>query len=212
MTTITDQATIGSIQAAYNSGNWQAAYQLVFNALTTETTVQDPSGGTVDQVNPSSGVDAAVWIWIAGAQKVNANSGPFAQYIRDYTEEQYLLRTGTQIGATDIQDASNIIAQRFIANMFGQLNDPNDPNASPPDQLLGTFSSLTEPNLQTIGQIDAGAAAARIFKPTTADDMPNSTPWAGTLLFTQLNDPSFFQDWVLTTQKNDFKKEAGTYQ
>src|SRR5258708_26110769 len=123
MTTITDQATINAIQAAYNaasiSGNWQTAYQLVFDAITTETFIQDPSGATFDQVNPSAGVDPAVWIWVAGAQKVNSNTGPFAQYIRNYTAEQYLLRTGTQIGPNDIQEASTSIAKRLSAAIFG---------------------------------------------------------------------------------------------
>jgi hypothetical protein len=39
MTTITDQGTINAIQAAYNSKDWQTAYSLVFNAISTETSV-----------------------------------------------------------------------------------------------------------------------------------------------------------------------------
>src|SRR5258708_8213902 len=89
MTTITDQATINAIQAAYNaasiSGNWQTAYQLVFDAITTETFIQDPSGATFDQFNPSAGVDPAVWIWVAAAQKVNSNTRAFAHPLPHYT-------------------------------------------------------------------------------------------------------------------------------
>ena len=61
MTTITDQATINAIQAAYNTQGWQAAYQLVFDAISTVTTVQDPNSGAILQsVDPSDGVDPAV--------------------------------------------------------------------------------------------------------------------------------------------------------
>jgi hypothetical protein len=69
MTTITDQAIINAIQAAYNSGNWQAAYQLVFDAITTVTTFQDSFSQ-----NPNPDVDPAVWIWVAGAKKVNSST------------------------------------------------------------------------------------------------------------------------------------------
>jgi hypothetical protein len=208
VTTITDISTISAIQNAYNNQQWQAAYQLVFDAISTEAIIQDPSGATYDQVNPSVGVDPAVWIWIAGAKNVNGNHGAFASYIRDYTAEQYTLRTGQPIPDGLVQSTSNLIAQRFIADLFGALDGPT---ASPPLSIAGSFASLTLPTLDQVGGIDAAAAAAGIFNNTTASGAPNYSPWAGTLLFTRLNDPVFFRDWVLTIKSNSNKQEDGTY-
>jgi hypothetical protein len=195
MTTITDQQQIDAIQSAYNSQNWQLAYKLVFDAITTVTTVQDSIS-----LNPSPGVDPAVWLWISGARNVNSDSGAFADYIREYTAEQYLLRTGQSVpgGTTTnpsalIQVTSNIISKRFIADLFGELAGPE---ATPPDQIIGSFTSLTLPDLNRVGAIDAGAAASTIFNGTTADGSNNYSPWAGTVLFTQLGENSFFKDWV----------------
>ena len=180
MTTITDQTTINAIQVAYNNRQWQTAYSLVFDAITTVTTFQD----TFSQ-NPGPCVDPAVWLWVAGARKVNANSGAFAGYIRNYTAEQYQLRTGTAIPGNSIQLASDSIAQRFIADMFGKLG--SDPSANPAPLIFGSFDSLIVPDLNRIGSIDAAGAAAQIFIDTTKDRSANYSPWAGTLLFTRLN-------------------------
>jgi hypothetical protein len=59
---------------------------------------------------PRSGVSEAVWVWITGARKVNADTGAFAAYIRDYTERQHTLPTGQALDASDpnaIQRASD---------------------------------------------------------------------------------------------------------
>jgi hypothetical protein len=74
--TITDQAILQQIYDAFHDQNWSLSYQLDFEALT------DAQGG------PKAGVDPAVYIWIEGARKVNANTGEFADYIRDYTARQ----------------------------------------------------------------------------------------------------------------------------
>jgi hypothetical protein len=49
-------------------------------------------------------------VWITGARKVNADTGAFAAYIRDYTERQHTLPTGQALDASDpnaIQRASD---------------------------------------------------------------------------------------------------------
>jgi len=208
MTTITDPTAIAAVRSAYDQHNWQAAYKAVLNAITTITLVPDGSGLLIQ--GPASGVDPAVWTWIAGAVNVNGNSGAFASYIRDYTAEQYLVRTGIALdtGTTGpIQVASDKICQRFILDLFGQLSDPNQQNlpATIPD---GTYDSLMLPDLREIGAIDAGAAASEIFELPTND----YSPWAGTVLFAQIGEDSFFKDWILTTDKvSGFKIEPGTY-
>jgi Ca2+-binding RTX toxin-like protein len=197
---ITDQDTINAIQDAYNAQNLPLAYTLVFDAISNVTTAV-VDGVPVITTSPAAGVDAGVWAWVGGAINVNTNSGAFAQYIRDYTAEQYSLRTGSTLDPTRIQTASNDIARRFIADMFGELSDPQ----ADPGFLENVYSSLTLPDLRRIGLIDAGAAAAEVFPGK------NYSPWAGTVLFTQLGEESFFKDWVLTTDVNDKKKEPGTY-
>ena len=192
MSQITDQQAIDAIKDAYNAGNWQQAYSLVYDAL-----------------NALGDTPPAVLVWVGGALKVNSNSGAFASYIRDYTARQYELRTGEALNtgtSGPIQVASDKIAQRFVATLFGKLSDPLD---DPPAQLTGEYSALTVPTLHQIGGIDAAAAASEVFKlPSTGN---NYSPWAGTVLFTNLTDGSFFNDWVLTLGTSGQKKEPGTY-
>jgi Ca2+-binding RTX toxin-like protein len=198
MTQITDQDTIDAIQAAYNAHDWQKTYQLVDNYL---VAIMNPLDHTNDE--------RAVRVWVEGARDVNGNTGRFASYIRDYTAEQYELRTGEPLDTGNsgpIQVASDKIAQRFIATLFGELANATD---DPPDQLTGTFTSLTIPSLHTIGLIDAGAAASEVFNlPSTGS---NYSPWAGTVLFTNLGDNTFFNQWVLSLGTDTFKREPGTY-
>ncbi|WP_354135997.1 hypothetical protein [Bradyrhizobium sp. LB11.1] len=160
--------------------------------------------------SPSSGVDPAVWLWVSGARYVNSATGAFANYIRQYTAEQYFLRTGEALDIStnpsgELQKASNLIAQRFILTLFGVPLPPNPTNPLPPILDLSP-GSLVLPDLHQVGLVDAGAAAAAVFPDV------NYSPWAGTVLFSQLGDNSFFKDWVLTTDAtNGYKKEAGTY-
>jgi hypothetical protein len=170
---ITESATIAAIRAAYNSSNWPLAYQLVFDAITNPF-----APGT-----PLPGVDPAVAAWINGARKVNLDSGPFASYIRDYTARQFELRTGQNPGEGAIQAASDLIAKRFIADLFGELAEPDDappPSLPPPSDPGKIYASLELKSLQRVGAIDAAAAAANIFQSTTSDNTANFSPWAGT--------------------------------
>ena len=52
---------------------------------------------------PASGVDQYVWAWVRGAREVNADNGVFSDFIRDYTEAQYLARYGTGTGQGELQ-------------------------------------------------------------------------------------------------------------
>ena len=108
---ITDQADIQAISDAYNAaqahtGTWGQAYSAVLSAIS--DVVSDGQGGV--SLVPKTGVDPAVWTWVNGAIGVNSNSGGFAGYIRQYTAEQYQLRSGSARSSDDIQGASNDIA------------------------------------------------------------------------------------------------------
>ncbi len=149
---------------------------------------------TADEIN--------VWLWLRGAMQVNANDGSyFSDFIREYTAEQYHLRTGETLDEEDIQTASNNIAKAFaedILNIFTPpVDDPSatDPNPNPTYEL---------PSILETGQFDAGAIAAGIFD-------NNYSPWAGTILFPMLGVRELTEDWLLNNNTTDQKKEPGTY-
>lgn len=76
-------------------GIFTAAYQALYEEITDTFMVDEPRDG----------VDPNVWLWIAGAQDVNSNSGGFAGFIRDYTERQHEARYGVPMAPGEIQEA-----------------------------------------------------------------------------------------------------------
>lgn len=109
-------------------------------------------------LNPLDGVDQGTWIFLRGVSEVNwtpeANPDPtanttYSEFIRAYTNKQYLLRFGeeldNQLGGpfSDLQDASDLIAENILLDILGN------------NGLI--------PNINTIATQDASAAAATIF-------------------------------------------------
>lgn len=147
-----------------------------------------------------------VYTWIAGARDVNAGSGVFSEYIRNYTAEQYRLRVG-DISAKDLDAALNTASNEIGINLIqGMLNRGG---------LL--------PSIEGIGIIDGGAAASRLF---TGEFFPDGdfTGWSGALLFSFIGYDRFFNEWllnpedvngrVLNSQSNanvTIKHQSGTY-
>ena len=180
---------------------WAPFYEALYQALTVQTIFYGPDGSYVGtSEEPAAGVDRAVWVWIKGAISVNSGTGALGQYIRDYTSAQYQERTGNALAQgpsaggsiTPLQKASNNIA----LNVYNQIKS----------------NGWTVPSLQKIGENDASGAAAAVFTgvaSSTGSD--NSSPWAGTVSFTDLGDDSFFTKWVLTNGTNSGKQETGTY-
>jgi hypothetical protein len=186
MTTITDAATLAAIKTAYDNSDWQNAYKLIYEAIT--------HGGdsTEDTRIPNDGVDEAVAIWINGAIHVNANDSFFGTYIRNYTKEQYKLRSGLVLTDQQTQRVSNDIAKSFVADVLDHHG--------------------TIPTLQAIAKYDAGAAASDIFEgAASSTGAKNYSPWAGTVLFTNLGDGEYFSDWIANSGTSTFKVESGTY-
>jgi hypothetical protein len=94
--------------------------------LTVTDTVTGDSGDTSEISAPISPDIEATWVWITGAQLVNADSGVFANFIRNYTASEYFIRTGETInaafpGADEIQVASNEVATNFSTSFFMKL-------------------------------------------------------------------------------------------
>lgn len=150
-------------------------------------------------------VDPAVYAWIAGAVDVNSGVGFYADYIREYTRVQYQLRGGTG-DANDLnQRASNRIAFNLVRDVIGQ-----------------PVGNRTLPSINGLGAIDAGAAAAEVFKNlANYGSGGDYAGWAGTELFPFLSmQSSFYQDFLLSDQplngtasevSYQFKHESGLY-
>jgi hypothetical protein len=197
-------------QAASTGRNWVQVYQAILDTLATTETIY-PDGVTPAIVTtPNDDVDRAVLTWINGAAGVNADTGAFATYIRSYTSSQYQLRAGQPIPDGALQDASNQIASNFAWQfLFGKAPEGDEFSrwAGP----LPAFNAFA-PDLHTIGGIDAAGAASRIFKGNaTSTTFNNFSPWAGTVLFTNLGNASFFDSWILDMKSNVKKIESGTY-
>ncbi len=190
--TITDQAVLEAIRQAALAGNWQGAYQAVIDQITTKR-FGDNNGGAYSQDVPAAGVDEAVWIWVNGAKNVNSSNGSFATYIREYTKDQYYYRTGNVLVDQQIQRASNNVAANFISQLLYGKPTGNDPNNFARDFAKPAISGLL-PDLHTIGGLDAGGAASQVFNlDASSTGERNYSPWAGTVLFTNLGDGSFYR-------------------
>jgi uncharacterized protein (DUF885 family) len=126
-----------------------AAYSTVLGMISDYVQIQhDPANPTTwtMELRPKAGVDTAVWSWVNGASKVNAASGFFAAFIREYTISQVTLRgIHTDLSAQDMtQIASNQIASRL---------------------LIDITTSETLPGALGVGAIDAGVAKAATNPP-----------------------------------------------
>lgn len=157
---------------------------------------------------PLSGVDPAVYNWIAGAQGVNSGTGSYATLIRDYTKEIYSLRYGISLGDSTLNTASNNIAITLAK------------------EILNNGGAI--PDIEGIGTADAGSIASGLFDITTDPSGGVYAPWAGTIFFPFLGEADFYQDWLLNMDTVDgsvpdpnsttggvvsetFKSIAGTY-
>ena len=154
------------------SGNYADAYAYVSNAITTVTTNVD--GEVI--VMPSMGVPANVWQWFQGAEQVNRGTGPFSDFIREYTEEQYRIRTGAEPASNFTQNGSNAIAFEVIGDI---LNN-------------GVL-----PTLAQIGQRDA-------TKSVEAFPNADAAAWSGNILFVPLGDRSFLDQYLLSNAADPY--------
>ena len=209
-----EAATISSdpdVDQATNK-SWVLVYEAILSTIS--ESIELETGLLVQPVTPQI---EAVWYWVQGAMRVNADSGAFATYIRNYTAMQYELRAGgpPEDGMpTRIQKASNQIAENFAwtflfgsdPNQVGNANDGFLPwaDVDPPQQA-------TVPELHDVGEIDASGVAANVFTDASSQDGANFSPWAGTVLFANMGDASFFSDWMLNTGTSEKKLESGTY-
>ena len=155
-------------------GLWAPLYEELY-ALVTD----------FDGINgPKPGVDYQSWLWLRGARYVNRGEGPFAALIRDYTIIQHQQRYGYPASDDEMNRASNEIAKNFLGQWLGY--DP-------------LFPGGTVPTIGQTGLFDAGPAASEVFNKEGGGDPAG---WAGTLLFGNLGDRSFWDGLILTSLRD----------
>ncbi|MES2675670.1 MAG: Ig-like domain-containing protein [Pseudomonadota bacterium] len=168
----------GKEGAATNSdlGLGVPIYELIFNFIS-----EIKFSGNVEIVVPKEGVNPAVWRWVQGAMKVNSGLGFYADFIREYTIEQFTLRGGSESDAIKYnQVGSNNIAFNLALDMIANAG--------------------TLPSPLGLGAIDAGAAASKVFN-HLPDSNADYAPWAGTLLFPFLGIDNFYRDLLLNSER-----------
>ena len=132
-----DSSQRAALQALVDAGQWFNAYSFVLQMISDQTPGVE---------RPAAGVPMAEWLWVRGAQLVNSNSGPLANFIREYTKEQYEIRTGETLTDGRVQDASDEVARNFFNDVLGKRSD------NP-----GVFGLR---DIGTIGRADAAGAAS----------------------------------------------------
>jgi Ca2+-binding RTX toxin-like protein len=126
------------------------------------------------QVNSSTGTlkpgsNDSVYLWLNAAADVNQGVGEYSTFIREYTKQQYLLRTGNPI--PDVQEQSNGIAEAVINDVLtnGRL-----------------------PDLESLGFSDAGGVVGSLY-----GNVSDFSSWSGALLFVPLGSSRFYTEHIL---------------
>lgn len=145
-------------------GSWTGAYSYLVNLI---------------HAQPNSGADSKSVAWLKGAVYVNGDNGAAAEFIRQYTRQQYRIRYGQELSDAQLQTASNSIAEAVFASLYDSVTD-----------LGNGLYSLDVPAIAVIAEKDAGRIAAEIFS-------GNRQGWAGDPLFVSLNFDTPFREDML---------------
>ncbi len=138
-------------------GSYAQIYRLILSSII------DPLTG-----NTFAGIDPEAVRWLKNAIDVNENSGPYADFVRQYSLQQHLIRYSAQ------PDVSTQIISNLCATSIAQA-------------ILG---SKGMPSLNQLGHYDSDATAAVYFQ----DDAGG---WAGNPLLAFLGDSSFYETTIL---------------
>ena len=158
MLTEAEMSTIAQLRAQADAG--QIAYWNVYAHLATTLIGKGISGQ-----------DSTV-LWLRGATEANAGRGAMSELIRAYTSTQAQLRYGVNVGAIDMQRASDAVAKNLLRDLFGERAGTN----------RGEVPSITQIAVQ-----DANAVGEILFKRDESDTaFTRNSAWSGTLLFSLL--------------------------
>jgi Ca2+-binding RTX toxin-like protein len=123
-----------------------------------------------------SGVDEASLAWLRGAADINRGEGAASEFIRNYTNQQSIIRFGNDIDPAKMQEISNEIAKSVIAD---------------------ALSLNTIPSISRIAEYDANKVASGFFSGDKA-------AWSGNMLFTVLGYTQAFDQNILPDTYNIF--------
>ena len=143
--------------AESGKGSYSQIYRLILSSIT------DPLTGTT-----YAGIDTATLRWLKSAIDVSENTGAYADFVRQYSQQQHLIRYGTQ------PDVSTQIISTLTATSIAQ-------------DILANHGM---PSLNQLGLYDSDATAAVYFQ----DDAGG---WSGNALFAFLGDSSFYETTML---------------
>lgn len=116
--------------------------------------------------------------WLRGATEANAGRGSFSALIRGYTESQMELR-GLTPTDTDMQRASDLVAENFIKDLLGEAD--------------GSVAGIM-PSIDRIAENDAIGVRNILFSGNATDtSYVSNSAWSGTLLFSLLRDDQTYR-------------------
>jgi hypothetical protein len=158
-----DRLALGQDDSAFN--NPSRPYSGVYNYILHQISKNnDPAQG------PAAGIEAGIWQWFRGAEQINRGVGVFSDFIREYTNQQSLIRVGRPVSSTNMNAASDEIATLVVQSIKSK------------EKILVT--------LDDIGNDDARGMGVKIF-PSYSNPIAG---WSGNLLFTLLGTSKFFGD------------------
>lgn len=152
-------AEISTVLAAAKAGKVPYAdiYRTILDAIIDPLTL-----------SPRAGVDSGVVRWLNNAISIHENNGSYADFVQQYSLQQYLIRYGSQPDVS-IQSVSNLVATSVASEIL---------------------SSQFMPSLHLIGQYESDVTGAVYFQEDTGG-------WSGSSLFAFLGESSFYESITL---------------
>lgn len=122
-------------------------------------------------------------LWFSAASLANGGKGIYSAFIRTYSKAQMELRGANNYSDSLMQDASNEVAKKAFADIFG-LN-----SKTAKERQVGTDGSVTAPTIHEIAAADAIGVGEILFKSIPNDSAYKNfqnAGWAGVPLFSGL--------------------------
>jgi Ca2+-binding RTX toxin-like protein len=128
--------------------------------------------------------DPNVVAWFGAASQANLGQGGASELIREYTRQQILLRTGTDIGTSGslMQQASDAIAELVTGDIFRS------------QVVIDGVTYFQVPSAHRIGESDATAAMSEL----SSNGFPGDVSiWSGNPLYLGLGDATFWTENII---------------
>jgi len=165
---------------------------LGLNAVPLYQTLSDLIAAKLDGVEQYDDVTKAdlknAKLWLDVAIGANAGAGMHSAFIRAFTKEQYLLRTGNILSEEDLQLSSSAVARNLANSLLGEKSS--------------IIPAWTLPRIDQIASVDAEAIGETLYQPVVDENdtaLTRNAGWSGTLGFNLLGGNPPFETWRLTS-------------